>query len=140
MKKQDHLPIYRIVIHFAVTVNVLVFSQAEKVGGQELAVTLSHSLNSACQLFLTCAYVFVAAALITLIVLILRGKTCLKRTAAFFTPVVPMGVIAVVSGLFPQSPFSYGLSAFCMNGGLIIWYGYLLLHQTMAIEDFEDER
>lgn len=129
-----------IVIHFAVAVNVLVFSQAEKVGGQELAVALSHSLSSACQLFLFCTYVFVAAALITLIVLILQRKTRLKRRAALFTPAVPMGFIALVSGLLPQSPFSYGLSTFCMNGGLIVWYGYLLRHQTIAIEEREDKR
>lgn len=127
-----------IVIHFGVAVNVLVFSLAERAGGRELAVTLSHGLNSTCLLFLYCAYVFVAAALVTLIVLILCGKTRLKRTAALFTPAIPMGIIAVVSGVLPASPFAYGLSTFCMNGGLIVWFMYLLLHQNTALEDCDD--
>ena len=53
-----------IVIHFAVAVNVWVFSLAEKAGGRELAVLLSQGLDSVCLLFLYCAYVFVAAALL----------------------------------------------------------------------------
>ncbi len=128
-----------IVIHFAVAVNVLVFSLAERAGDRELAVTLSHGLDSACLLFLYCAYVFVAAALITLMVLILCAKTRLKRTAALFTPVISMGIIAAVSGLLPVSPFAYGLYTFCMNGGLIVWFVYLLIHQDTAVEDCDDE-
>lgn len=128
-----------IVIHFAVAVNVLVFSLAERAGGRELAVTLSHNIDSACLRFLYCAYVFVAAALITLIILILCGKTRLKRTAALFTPAIPMGIIAVVSGILPASPFAYGLSTFCMNGGLIVWFVYLLFHQNTAMENCNDE-
>jgi len=124
-----------IVIHFTVAINVLVFSLAEKAGGRELAVTLSHNLDSACLLFLYCAYIFVAAALVTLLVLILCGKTRLKRTAALFTPAIPMGIIAAVAGLLPESPFAYGLSTFCMNGGLIVWFAYLLCHQNTAAED-----
>lgn len=129
-----------IVIHFAVAVNVWVFSLAEKAGGRELAVLLSQGLDGVCLLFLYCAYVFVAAALITLIALVLLGQTHLTRKAALFTPAIPMGIIAVVAGLLPASPFAYGLSTFCMNGGLIIWYGYLLLHQDRMTEDCEDER
>ena len=124
-----------IVIHFAVAVNVWAFSLSEKAGGRELAVLLSQGLDGVCRLCLYCAYLFVAAALITLIVLILYGKTHLMRTAALFTPAIPMGIIAVVAGLLPASPFAYGLSTFCMNGGLIVWYGYLLLHQDRMTED-----
>lgn len=82
---------------------------------------------------------FVAVGLIALIVLILRGQTRLTRTEALFTPAIPMGIIAAVAGLLPASPFAYGLSTFCMNGGLIVWYGYLLLHQDRMAEDDEDE-
>lgn len=35
-----------IVIHFGVAVNVLVFSIAERAGGRELAISLSHDMNS----------------------------------------------------------------------------------------------
>lgn len=129
-----------IVIHFAVAINVWVFSLAEKTGGRELAVSLSHGLDDVCLLCLYCAYVFVAAALIALIVLILLGQTHLMRTAALFTPAIPMGIIAAIAGLLPASPFAYGLSTFCMNGGLIVWYGYLLFHQDQITEDYEDER
>ena len=114
------------------------FSVAERASGRELPVTLSHNMDSACLLFLYCAYAFVAVALITLMILILCGKTRLKRTAALFTPAIPMGIIAVVSGILPKSPFAYGLSTFCMNGGLIIWFMYLLFHQNTTLEDCDD--
>lgn len=126
-------------IHFAVAVNVWVFSLAEKIGGRELAIPLSQGLEGVCLPFLYGAYVFVAAALLTLAILILCGKTHLTRTAALFTPAIPMGAIALVAELLPASPFAYGLSTFCMNGGLIVWYGYLLLRQDRITEEFDDE-
>lgn len=113
-------------LHILVSVNVIVFSQADKIGGRELAVTLSENLANTGIGAVIYVYLFVGVSLILLFVDILRQKTCLKRSAAIFSPLVPLGVIYVVSFILPQSPFSYGLYTFCMNGGMIVWLGYLL--------------
>lgn len=113
-------------IHLTVAVNVFVFSQAEKIGGRELAAEFSNSLGNASLLTLGFAYLFAAAAFMKLIFDILRRKTYMKRTAAFFTPIVPMAVIWAVSLTLPSSAFSYGLYTFCMNGGMLVWFLYLL--------------
>lgn len=113
-------------LHILVSVNVIVFSQAEKSGGREFAVTLSGSLGNAGMAVLCCAVLLISVPLIMLCVDILRWKTCMKRAAVFFTPLIPMAVLSVVAQLVPQSPFSYGLYTFCMNGGMLVWLGYLL--------------
>ncbi len=119
-------PVGWLVLHFLVDVNVIVFSQAEKNGGRELAVTLSNRLDNAGAAALFFASLFMGIPLIMLTICIARKKTCLRRTAVFFSPIVPMAVIFVVSQVLPRTPFSYGLYTFCMNGGMIIWFAYLL--------------
>lgn len=113
-------------LHILVSVNVIVFSEAEKSGGRELAVTLSGSLSNAGMSAMILIYLFVGASFVLLFVDILRQKTCLKRSAAVFSPLIPMGVISAAALILPQSPFSYGLYTFCMNGGMLVWFGYLL--------------
>lgn len=115
-----------LMLHIMVSVNVLVFSEAEKNGGRELAVVLSNRFGSAGLAVVCCAYFFVAVAFIVLIVDILRGNTYLKKSAVLFSPAVWMAVIAAVSLVLPQSAFSYGLYTFCMNGGMLVWFAYLL--------------
>lgn len=115
-----------LIIHFIVAVNVIVFSQAEKNGSRKLAITLSNCLGSAGMAALCCAYLFVAFAFIKLIADIIRQKTYLKRSEAFFTPILPMTILSIISQVLPQSPFSYGLFTFCMNGGMLVWFVYLL--------------
>ncbi|MCM1523880.1 MAG: hypothetical protein NC120_05425 [Ruminococcus sp.] len=114
-------------IHFIVTANVFIFSQAEKYGGRELAVTLSGGFAQVGTAALYGSYLFVAAALIALPAAILSGKTYLKKRAAVFTPFVPMAVISEIEELLPASPFSYGMYTFCMNGGMIVWFIYLII-------------
>lgn len=48
------------------------------------------------------------------------------RESCAFSPIVPMMVIFIAAQLLPQSPFSYGLYTFCMNGGMLVWFVYLL--------------
>lgn len=55
-----------------------------------------------------------------------EGKTFLGRSALFFIPAVSEAVIMLGSMLIPPSPFSYGFYAFCINGGMLVWFGYLL--------------
>lgn len=105
---------------------MLVFAQAEKNGGRELAVTLSSSLSGTGMAALFCIFLLIAVPLVKLSIDILRRKTCLKRTAALFSPIVPMAVIFIVAQMLPLSSFSYGLYTFCMNGGMLVWFAYLL--------------
>lgn len=114
-----------LVIHLIVAVNVFIFSQVEKDGGHELAMSLSKSLGNAGIITLCCAYLFIIFALIKLSVDVVVQKTYLKRSAVFFTPVIPMAVIFVISQVLPKLPFSYGLYTFCMNGGMLVWFVYL---------------
>lgn len=68
----------------------------------------------------------VAVSLVMLFIDILCRNTCLKRPAVLFSPIVPMEIIFAAAQILPQSPFSYGLYTFCMNGGMLVWFGYLL--------------
>lgn len=114
-------------LHILVSMNVLVFAQAEKSGGHELAVTLSGSLWNVGMAALCCAGLFISVPLIMLCVDILRRKTCMERAGVFFTPLIPMAVILIAAQILPQSPFSYGLYTFCMNGGMLVWFMYLFV-------------
>lgn len=113
-------------LHLLVSFIVLAFSEAEKNGGHELAVTLAGRLGSAGAVVEKCTSLLVVGAGIALIVAILRGNTCLKKSAAAFSPVVPMVVLIAVSQMLPQSAFSYGLYTFNMNAAMMVWFAYLL--------------
>lgn len=112
-------------LHILVSINVAVFSQAKKIGGRGLAEALSGRLagTGAAALFLV--FLLIGVPLIMLAVCIVGQKTYLERKAAVFSPIVQMAVIFAVSQFLPASPFSYGLYTFCMNGGMIVWFGYL---------------
>lgn len=114
-----------LMLHILVSVNVIVFSQAEKSGGRELAVTISNSLGNAGMAALCFAFLAIFVPLIMLAVSVVRQKSGLPRTAVFFTPVVPIAVLFAAAQILPASPFSYGLYTFCMNGGMLVWFAYL---------------
>lgn len=113
-------------LHINVTLNVIAFSVADRIGGREFAVALSEQLGSVCMPVTSGAFLLIAPALFLLAADIWRGKTFLRRSALFFVPAVPAVVIMLVSMLVPSSPFSYGFYTFCMNGGMLVWLGYLL--------------
>ena len=71
--------------------------------------------------------------MIDLIIAIARGKTKLKHTDAFITPLTWMALICAVSMILPASPFSKGLYTFCMNGGMIAWFIRLLIWKEKEI-------
>lgn len=120
-------------LHLLVSVNVLVFSEAEKSAGRELAAGLSNRLGNAGLVVVGCTFLFVAVAFLSLLIAIMRGNTCLKKKAVFFSPVVPMAVIFAVSQVLPKSAFSYGLYTFNMNAGMIVWFTYLLTKGNKAV-------
>lgn len=113
-------------LHLYVSFIVLAFSEAEKNGGHELAVILAGRFGSAGVAIEKCTSLFVVGAGILLIVTILQGNTCLKKRAAFFSPIVPMAVVIAVSQILPKSAFSYGLYTFNMNAAMLVWFAYLL--------------
>ena len=116
-----------LVIHFIVAVNVMVYSWVAKYAGNELANGISNFLGNAMLPCLYIAYIFVGIPLILLLVYIFCGKTSLKKREALFTPLIWMVIINVVANIIPTSAFSYGLYTFCMNGGMLIWFLYLLV-------------
>lgn len=118
-----------LVIHFIVTVNVIVYSWMTKNADSELAGGISALLEKTMLPCLYIAYIFVAVPLIIIIADILRGKTRLRKQEVIFTPLIWMAVINVVAGIIPASPFSYGLYTFSMNGGMLVWFLYLMIKE-----------
>ncbi|MCM1225778.1 MAG: hypothetical protein NC548_66175 [Lachnospiraceae bacterium] len=113
-------------LHLFVSFLVLAFSETEKNGGRELAITLADRFGSAGAAVEKCTSLFAMGAGIVLIVTILRGNTCLKKSAVVFGPVIPMLLIIVIAQVLPQSAFSYGLYTFNMNAAMMVWFVYLL--------------
>ncbi|MCM1561610.1 MAG: hypothetical protein NC123_19050 [Butyrivibrio sp.] len=112
-------------LHLYVSFLVLAFSEAEKHGGREIAVTLADRFGSAGVAVEKCTSLFAVGAGIVLIVAILRGNTCLKKSAVVFGPIIPMLIIIVIARVLPQSAFSYGLYTFNMNAAMMVWFVYL---------------
>ncbi|MCM1328260.1 MAG: hypothetical protein NC253_02370 [Ruminococcus sp.] len=114
------------IIHFIVAAQVFIFSQTDKFGGRELAVTLSGGFADVSTAAFYGAYLFVFAGYLAVPIAIIAGKTYLKKSAAIFTPLVPMTIISEVREMLPDTPFAYGLFTFCMNFGMIVWFIYLI--------------
>lgn len=115
-----------IVIHLLVTVNVIAYSWMAESAGAEPANSLSNLLGGSLLPCLFIAFIFVGLPFVWLIVDILRGKTRLKRWEALFTPLVWMVIADAAAALLPSSAFSYGLYTFGINGGILVWFVYLL--------------
>lgn len=115
-----------LVIHLLVSMNVMVYSWMMENAGVELANGISNLLGNAMLPCLYISYIFVGIPFILLIADILRGKTRLKRWEVVFTPLIWMVIINVAASIIPATAFSYGLYTFCMNGGMLVWFLYLL--------------
>lgn len=118
-------------IHFLVAVNVLVYSWASQHAGAETADAVSNFLGNALLPCLCLAYAFAGIPLILLLLCILRGKTALEKREIIFTPLIGTALIGIGAGLLPASAFSYGLYTFCMNGGMLVWFLYLLARRPV---------
>lgn len=116
-----------LVIHFIVAVNVMVYSWMAEHAGNELANGISNFFGNTMLPCLYIAYIFAAVPLILLLIYIICGKTSLKKRTAVFTPLIWMAIINVVANIIPTTAFSYGLYTFCMNGGMLVWFAYLLV-------------
>lgn len=116
-----------LIIHFVVTIIVFIYSYSCRTLGSEQAVIITNGLDKVLDPCILIAYFILGIALIDLIIIIARGRTKLKRTDAFITPLTWMLIIGAVSMVLPASPFSKGLYTFCMNGGMIVWFIRLLI-------------
>lgn len=117
-----HLTYPWLMIHFTVTIMVFTYSYLCKNVGSEQAAMMSKYMDELFDPFVLLSYGIVLVVFADMIIVIARGKTILKRREAFFSPVTWICVIGLVSMLLPESAFSKGLYAFCMNGGMIIWF------------------
>ena len=115
-----------LIIHFAVTIIVFVYSYTSRTVTYEQAVLLSNALDKIFDPCILIAYLILVISLMDLVIVIARGRTVLKRTDAFLTPLTWIVLIGAVSMILPNSPFSKGLYTFCMNGGMIIWFTTML--------------
>ena len=116
-----------LIIHFVVTIIVFIYSYSCRTLGREHAVIITNGLDKVLDPCILIAYFILGIALIDLIIIIARGRTKLKRTDAFITPLTWMLIIGAVSMVLPASMFSKGLYTFCMNGGMIVWFIRLLI-------------
>ena len=116
-----------LIIHFVVTIMVFIYAYSCRTIGTEQAVIITNGLDKVLDPCILIGYFILGIALIDLIIVIARGRTKLKRTDAFITPLTWMALIGVVSMVLPASPFSKGLYTFCMNGGMIAWFIRLLV-------------
>ncbi len=111
-----------LIIHFVVTIMVFIYSYSCRMIGTKQAVLITNGLDKVLDPCILVGYIILGIALIDLIIVIARGKTKLKRTDAFITPLTWILLIGAVSMILPASPFSKGLYTFCMNGGMIVWF------------------
>lgn len=116
-----------LIIHFVVTIMVFIYSYSCRTIGTDQAVMITNGLDKVMNPCIFIAYLILGIALVDLVIVIARGKTKLKRSDAFITPLTWILIIGAVSMVLPASPFSKGLYTFCMNGGMIVWFIRLIL-------------
>ena len=121
------LPVGWLMIHFTVSISIYVYSWSLQNGTAETAEKLATDILRMMRPAQIVSYLFAGIPLMLLIVYVLRGKTALQKRSQFFTPLLWMGLLSGLKYMIPASPFSNGMDTFCMNAGLIVWFGYLML-------------
>lgn len=124
------LPAGWLMIHFTVSVSIYAYSWQMQNGTAETAEKLAMDILRRMQPAQIVSYLFAGIPLVLLIVYTLRGKTALQKRSQFFTPLLWMGLLSGLKYIVPATPFSNGMDTFCMNAGLIVWFGYLMLAKT----------
>lgn len=116
-----------LLIHYFYGVNVFCYSWMMQNGGEALAGELSAALGNAMQWGVAVGYIPLALPNVIHLIDIIRGKTNLKKSAAFFHPLVWIVIFNIVGNALPASPFSYGFYTFCMNAGMLVWFAYMAI-------------
>lgn len=121
------LPVGWLLIHFTVSCGIYTYAWNMKKGDPALALRMAEDITQMFQGTQIVAYLLAGVPLILLVVFVLRGKTVLPKSSQFFTPLLWIALFSAVKFLAPATPLSNGIDTFCMNAGMMIWFGYLLV-------------
>lgn len=124
------LPVGWLMIHFTVSISIYVYSWSLQNGTAETAEKLATDILRMMQPAQIVSYLLAGIPLVLLIIYVLRGKTALQKRSQLFTPLLWMALLSGLKFAVPATPFSNGMDTFCMNAGLIVWFGYLMLAKT----------
>lgn len=136
LKDEKRKPVFRflmtlcavawLAIHVTVSTGVYIYSWCMHQGDAAMAHDLTIDVLGLFRPIQFVSYAFLAVTLIMQILDIVKGRTLCPKIAVLFTPAVWMGALSLFQFVFPLSPFANGLYTFSMNGGMIIWFIYLL--------------
>lgn len=119
------LPVGWLLIHFCMSMGIYSYAWLMHAGEAVLAQEMALSTMSMLQSTQALASLFVAVPLILLPVYTLQGRTVLKKSSLWFTPLLWMALLSCLKFIMPLTPFVNGIDTFCMNAGMIIWFLYL---------------
>lgn len=124
------LPVGWLLVHFTVSCGIWAYAWNMQKGAPSLALRMAEDMMRMFQSTLLAAYLLAAIPLLLLVVLTLRGRTSLEKPSLLFTPLLWMALFSAVKFLVPATPFSNGIDIFCMNAGMMIWFGYLFVKKA----------
>lgn len=121
------LPVGWLLIHFTVSCGLFAYSWNMGAGQEGAALDMALATMNLFRGSQLVAYAFAGVPLVLLPVYVFKGWTSLEKSSQWFTPFLWMALLAAVKFVAPATPFTNGIDTFCMNGGLIVWFAYLLL-------------
>ena len=121
------LPVGWLLIHFTVSCGIYTYAWNMQKGDPTLALRMAEDVTRMFQSTQIVADMLAGVPLVLLVVFVLRGKTALPRLSQLFTPLLWMALFSALKFVISASPFSNGVDTFCMNAGMMIWFGYLLV-------------
>lgn len=124
------LPVGWLIIHFTVSCGIWVYAWNMQKGDPSLALRMAEDVMCMFQSTLFAAYLLAAIPLLLLVVYTLRDKMSLKKSSLLFTPLLWMAFFSALKFLIPATLLSNGIDTFCMNAGMMIWFGYLLVKRN----------
>lgn len=119
------LPVGWLLIHFTVSCGIYVYAWNMQLGDASQAEPMALAIMETFKSTQLVAYLFALIPLVLLPVCVFCGKTILKKRSQWFTPLLWMAVFAALKFVLPATPFTNGLDTFCMNAGMMIWFGYI---------------
>ncbi len=124
------LPVGWLLIHFTVSCGIYAYAWNMRKGDPSAALSMSEDVIRMFQGTQIAADLLAVIPLFLLVTFTLRNKTALKKTSLLFTPFLWMALFSAVKFLVPATPFSNGIDTFCMNAGMMVWFGYLSVKKT----------
>ena len=121
------LPVGWLLIHLTVSCGIYAYAWNMHNGDPSAALAMSEDVMRMFQGTQIVADLLAVIPLFLLVTSTLRNKTALKKTSLLFTPLLWMALFSMLKFVIPASPFSNGVDTFCMNAGMMIWFGYLLV-------------